>query len=62
MIKAQLLKGFQDVHGKDAELKELICTTIISELKLFGYSPLETPILEHAEVLMGNIGEDEKLI
>lgn len=62
MIKAQLLKGFQDVFGKDAVLKEQICSRIISELKLFGYTPLETPILEHAEVLMGNIGEDEKLI
>lgn len=62
MIKAQLLKGFQDVYGNDAELKELICNQIISELKLFGYSPLETPVLEYAEVLMGNIGEDEKLI
>lgn len=62
MIKAQLLKGFQDIYGQDAILKEFISQTIISELKLFGYTPLETPILEHAEVLMGNIGEDEKLI
>jgi len=62
MIKAQLLKGFQDVYGKDANLKENICRKIISELKLHGYTPLETPVLEYAEVLMGNIGEDEKLI
>lgn len=62
MIKAQLLKGFQDVYGKDAELKEYICNQIISELKLFGYTRLETPVLEYKEVLMGNIGEDEKLI
>ena len=62
MIKAQLLKGFQDVYGKDAELKEYICNQIISELKLFGYSRLETPVLEYKDVLMGNIGEDEKLI
>ena len=62
MIKAQLLKGFQDVYGSDANLKEYICRKIISELKLHGYTPLETPVLEYAEVLMGNIGEDEKLI
>lgn len=62
MIKAKLLKGFQDISGKDAELKENISSSIITELKLYGYTPLETPILEHAEVLMGNIGEDEKLI
>ncbi len=62
MSNLKLLKGFQDVYGKDAELKEHICKLIIQELRLYGYSPLETPILEHAEVIIGKIGEDEKLI
>lgn len=55
-------KGFRDVDPKLAKRRRETINKIADVLEEFGFVPLETPIVEYAETLMGKYGEDEKLI
>lgn len=63
MISVQPPSGFRDFLNNDA-FRRLQLTRLIADVyQSFGFSPLETPILENLNILMGSGGqENEKLI
>lgn len=58
MIEAKLLKGFLDYSGAEAMNREQVIAQLTQGFKQSGYSPLETPVLEYAEILMGKLGDE----
>ena len=62
-IKPQIPKGFRDFLPPQKALRQQVIKTIQSTFELFGFEPLETPVIEYASILEGKYGEDgEKLI
>lgn len=57
----QPLKGFRDFLPIEAAKRRWLKDKIVEVFELWGYSPLETPVLEPLEIFEGQIGEDEKL-
>lgn len=55
-------KGFKDILPIEAQKRRKIVSIIESVLEGSGFVPIETPILEFADTLIGNYGEEEKLI
>jgi histidyl-tRNA synthetase len=56
MIEPRLLKGFRDFLP-DRESQRLELTRRLEEaFRLFGFSPIDTPVLEYAEILLGKGG------
>ena len=63
MNNVQTLKGFRDFLPKEALKRKYLIDTISTVFQRFGFDPLETPALEHGEVLMGKYGEEaDKLL
>lgn len=59
----QNLKGFRDFIGDTKIARDRIEASIVKTFQLFGFSPLETPTLEYASLLMGKYGaEADKLV
>jgi histidyl-tRNA synthetase len=57
------LKGFRDFLPEDMILRQKVISIIRNVFELHGFLPLETPTLEHLEILSGKYGEEgEKLI
>lgn len=61
MKTLQTLKGFRDFLPAEAKKRQWLITKIRDIFELWGFEPLESPILEYAEIFTGQIGEDEKL-
>lgn len=55
-------KGFSDFLPTEAAKRWKMFGAIIPILEKYDFSPIETPIVEFAETLLGKYGEDEKLI
>ena len=56
-------KGFRDFLPETMLRRNYVIGTITEIFELFGFEPLDTPILELRETLFGKYGEDaEKLI
>lgn len=55
-------KGFRDINPENAKKRREIINKLANVLENYGFVPLETPILEFADTLLGKYGEDEKLI
>lgn len=55
-------KGFRDTAPSLAKKRRETIDKIAGVLEEFGFVPIETPILEFAETLLGKYGEEEKLI
>jgi len=55
-------KGFRDILPDLAAKKRKTLNQIAQTFEDFGFVPLETPIVEFAETLIGKYGEEEKLI
>lgn len=55
-------KGFRDIEPKLAKKRRETINEIADVLEDFGFVPLETPVVEFAETLLGKYGEEEKLI
>ncbi len=62
MSKAQNIKGMRDHLAQEMLLRQFIVTTLQRVCEGHGFEPLQTPVVEYAEVLEGKLGEDEKLI
>ncbi|HVO43327.1 MAG TPA: histidine--tRNA ligase [Aggregatilineales bacterium] len=63
MIKPQLPSGMRDFLPGDMIRRAYVIDTISEVFQTFGYEPLQTPVLELNETLMGKYGADaEKLI
>lgn len=61
-IEPRLLKGFRDYNPAEQSARQEMFRKIQTVFERFGFAPLSTPVLEYKEILMGKIGEDEKLI
>ncbi len=62
MIEARTLQGFSDFLPEAMYLRRYLSDTWRQTFTAFGYGELDTPSLEYEDILMGKIGEDEKLI
>lgn len=55
-------KGFGDIMPETALKRRLFINKIATVLEKFDFQPLETPVIEFADTLLGKYGEEEKLI
>jgi histidyl-tRNA synthetase len=56
LIEPRVLKGFRD-SLPDAELaRQAMAATLSRTLESFGFLPIDTPVLEYAEILLGKGG------
>lgn len=55
-------KGFGDILPDEAKKRRFMINAIVPVLEKYGFAPLETPVVEFAETLLGKYGDDEKLI
>lgn len=60
--RPQNVKGMLDHLPASQLLRQQIITTLTGVFERHGFEPMNTPVVEYAETLEGNIGEDEKLI
>jgi histidyl-tRNA synthetase len=58
LIKAQTLKGFRDYLPDAMMAREQLMETARRVYRSYGFSPIDTPALEYAEVLLGKGGEE----
>ncbi|HQO09273.1 MAG TPA: histidine--tRNA ligase [Clostridiales bacterium] len=62
-VNTNPVRGMKDFLPDEAELREKVKRIIIDTYTSFGYRKIETPALEHLELLTGGDGgENEKLI
>src|SRR5689334_15190632 len=64
MISVHPPSGFRDFLNDEARRRLKLMNLITSVYQSFGFLPLETPVLENLDILMGGGGgeENEKLI
>ena len=63
MIKPQTLKGFRDFLPQTMAIRSRVINILKEVFEKYGFSELQTPTLEYAEVLTGKYGEEaEKLM
>ncbi len=63
LIEPRTLKGFRDYPPELMMPREKVIDTARRVYRSFGFAPIDTPALEHAEVLLGKAGgETEKQI
>lgn len=55
-------KGFGDVFPNDAKKRRDFINKISVVLEKYDFKPIETPVVEFADTLLGKYGEEEKLI
>jgi histidyl-tRNA synthetase len=60
--KPQNIKGMRDHLPEAMILRQYLLNTLIGVFERYGFEPLQTPIIEYANILEGKIGDDEKLI
>ena len=60
--QARVLKGFRDFLPEQMILRQRIIGRFRDVFERHGFEPLDTPALEHLDVLTGKAGENEKLM
>jgi len=58
-MKIELVKGFKDYIGKDAEKREAIRKIIVETFEKYGFGPAETPVVEYEDFVQGENASDE---
>ncbi len=59
----QTLKGFRDFLPAEKIKRDYVTAKVIKTFEQFGFTPLETPTLEYAELLLGKYGDEaDKLV
>ena len=61
-MKLQLAKGVRDVPPEDKIVKNQIVDTLKQIFELYGYSPLETPLIERESVLASKYSGGEEIL
>ncbi len=57
------LKGFRDFLPQEAKKREFVKNKIAHIFKIHGFSPIETPTIEYASLLLGKYGQEaDKLL
>lgn len=63
MIQPKVLKGFRDSIPSQEIIRKQVISTLEREFSLHGFVPIDTPVLEYTEVLLGKGGgETDKQI
>jgi histidyl-tRNA synthetase len=63
MIEPRVLKGFRDFLPSQEIARRRLVETIEASFRSFGFVPIDTPVLEYAEILLGKGGgETEKQV
>lgn len=57
-LKPQTLRGFNDWFAEDVKLREFVIGIFKQVFEKYGYEPLETPVLEYSEFMLGQSGEE----
>ena len=60
MAKAELAKGVRDFDKKDAAARNFVVSTLKKVFERYGYTPLQTPILERKDVILAKGGDEIK--
>lgn len=55
-IEPKILKGFRDFLPQEAAARKNIQSTLETIFESFGFQPIDTPVLEYTEVLLGKGG------
>lgn len=58
LVKPQTLKGFRDFLPQEAKKRQYIINALKEVFELYGFEPLETPVLEYEDVLLGKYGQE----
>lgn len=58
LVRPQTLRGMRDILPQDATLKGEIVDRVRRVYELFGYAPLETPVVESLATLLGSGGDE----
>lgn len=58
LVSPEVLKGFQDLLPEDLISRKKAIAAIEGIFERYGFAPLETPALEHLDVLLGSGGEN----
>ena len=53
LITPRTLKGFRDLMPPQARRREHMVQVVAEVFRAHGYGPIETPVLEYAEILKG---------
>ena len=56
--KIHLLRGMRDVLNQEYEAQQTIQDSLQNHLRLHGYTPIDTPIVENTELYLRKSGED----
>lgn len=59
---ARVLKGFRDYPPEDMMLRLRLIEILRTVFERHGFEPIDTPVIEHLDVLTGHAGENEKLM
>lgn len=57
-VEPRTLKGFRDFLPKQAQKRQYTINTLKRVFASFGFEPLETPVLEYEDILLGKYGEE----
>src|SRR5438477_8583003 len=57
-MNVQNLKGFRDFLPKEARKRNYVLSTLKKVFESYGFEPLETPVLEYEDVLLGKYGDE----
>jgi histidyl-tRNA synthetase len=60
-IEPRTLKGFRDLTPALAIARERMVDTVKDVYRSYGFSPIDTPALEYAEVLLGKLDPDAEV-
>lgn len=58
-METETVKGFKDIEGEQSLKQEKIKEIISNNFKLYGFEPVETPIIEYEEFVKGENSQDE---
>jgi histidyl-tRNA synthetase len=58
-MKKEIVKGFRDYTGEDAEKRANIKKIIVEIFERYGFEPAETPLIEYADFVKGDNVNDE---
>ena len=61
-IRPRLPKGMRDFLPQEMLKREYVFDIVRDVFHLYGFEPLQTPVLELNEILMGKYGDEERLI
>jgi histidyl-tRNA synthetase len=62
-IKPRVLRGFRDSLPEEETAKGRLIAILENTFRLFGFVPIDTPVLEYSEILLGKSGgETEKQV